>query len=359
MALELPSARGAPENPGHPSMLRELREPQCRSPKLRGTLAALILALGLVAIPLAAGAQQTGTVYCIGILTPAGRPIASSPGGATVIVPKALGELGYVEGRNLVVERRFAEGKIERLPALARELAGLRVDVIVAVSAGAVQAAMEATKTIPIVMIASDPVGHGLVANLARPGGNVTGVATVPEADLVSKRLSLIKEAVPRVPRIAVLTTGEPSARTQVEKARQTARSLGVNLVVVEVQDTVHDRAFATMMTAGAGALFVVASPVLNRDRKRIHELAAKHRIPAIYDWPDNADEGGLMAYGSRGPTERIANYVVKILEGAKPADLPVEQPTKLELVVNLRTAKALGLTIPSSLLLQADQLIE
>jgi hypothetical protein len=165
-------------------------------------------------------------------------------GGTTVIVPTALRELGYVEGKNLVVERRFAEGKIDRLPALARELVGLRVDVIVAVSAGAVQAAMGATKTIPIVMIASDPVGHGLVANLARPGGNVTGVATVPEADLVSKRLSLIKEAVPRVPRIAVLTTDERSARTQVEKARQTAPSLGIKLVVLEIRDTAYDRTF-------------------------------------------------------------------------------------------------------------------
>ncbi len=198
--------------------------------------ATLLFALGLLAMPLAAGAQQTGTVYRIGILTPAGRPAASTPGGATVIVPMALRELGYVEGKNLVVERRFAAGTIDRLPALARELVGLRVDVIVAVSAGAVQAAMGATKTIPIVMIASDPVGHGLVANLARPGGNVTGVATVPETDLVSKRLSLIKEAVPRVSRIALLTTGEPSARTQVEKAQQTAPSLGVKLVVVEVQ---------------------------------------------------------------------------------------------------------------------------
>jgi ABC transporter substrate binding protein len=188
--------------------------------------------------------SRRGKVHRIGILTPAGRPTASTPGGTTVIVPTALRELGYVEGKNLVVERRFAEGKIDRLPALARELVGLRVDVIVAVSAGAVQAAMGATKTIPIVMIASDPVGHGLVANLARPGGNVTGVATVPEADLVSKRLSLIKEAVPRVPRIAVLTTDERSARTQVEKARQTAPSLGIKLVVLEIRDTAYDRTF-------------------------------------------------------------------------------------------------------------------
>jgi ABC-type uncharacterized transport system substrate-binding protein len=233
-----------------------------------------------------------------------------------------LRELGYVEGKNLVVERRFAEGRIDRLSALARELVGLRLDIIVAVSASAIQAAKEATKTIPIVMLGGgDPVGQGFVASLARPGGNITGVALAPDTELASKRLSLIKEAVPRAPRIAVLTTGELSAKTQVEKARQAAPSLSVKLVVVEAKDTDYDHAFATMIAEGAGALFVVATPVFNRDRRRIHELAAKHRIPAIYDWPVNAEEGGLMAYG-RGDAvnRRLAEYVVKILEGAKPA---------------------------------------
>jgi putative ABC transport system substrate-binding protein len=321
----------------------------------------LAAALAFAAVPLAAEAQPARKVYRLGILSPAGRPSPSAPG-SVIRIPRALHELGYVEGQNLVVEQRFAEGKIDRLSGLARELVELRVDVIVAVSAAAVQAAKESTKTVPIVMFSSgDLVGRGFVASLARPGGNITGVALAPENELAGKRLELIKEAVPRVPRIAVLTTAEPSAKTQVAKARQAAPSLGVKLVVVEVRDAAYDRAFATMVTEGAGALFVVASPVLNRDRKRIHELAAKHRIPAIYDWRENAEEGGLMAYGSNNAalSRRVAEYVDKILKGAKPADLPVEQPTTFELVINLKTARSLGLTIPPSLLLRADQVIE
>jgi putative tryptophan/tyrosine transport system substrate-binding protein len=317
----------------------------------------------LLAAPLAAEGQQAGKVYRVGILSPARRPSSADPGtGTPNSVPMALRELGYVEGQNLVVERRFAEGKIDRLSGLARDLVGLRVDVIVAVSAGAVQAAKEATTTIPIVMgFTSDPVGRGFVASLARPGGNITGVALAPETELASKRLALIKEAVPRVPRIAVLTTDEPASKSQVEKARQAAPSLGVKLLVVEVRDAAYDRAFATMMTEGAGALFVVASPGLSLDRRRILELAAKHRIPAIYDWRENADEGGLMAYGSSNAalSRRVAEYVDKILKGAKPADLPVEQPMKFELVINLKTAKALGLTIPPSVLGRADEVIQ
>ena len=315
---------------------------------------------GVLATPLAAGAQAE-KVYRVGFLSPAGRPDTSDPATPNR-VPRALHELGYVEGQNLVVERRFAEGKVDRLSGLARELVGLRVDVIVAVSSAAVQAAKEATTAVPIVMsFSSDPVGRGFVVSLARPGGNVTGVALAPETELVGKRLELIKEAVPRVARIAVLTTGEPSSKSQVEKARQAAPALSIKLVVVEVRDADYDRAFAAMVTEGAGALFVVANPRLNLHRKQIHRLAAKHRIPAIYDWRENAEEGGLMAYGSNNAalSRRVAEYVDKILKGAKPADLPVEQPTKFELVINLKTAKALGLTIPPSLLLRADQVIE
>ena len=316
---------------------------------------------GALAAPHAAEAQQTGKVYRIGFLSPAGRPSPRVRPLRTVS-PKALHDLGYVEGQNLVVERRFAEGKIDRLSGLARELVGLRVDVIVAVSSAAVQAAKEVTTAVPIVMgFSSDPVGRGFVVSLARPGGNITGVALAPDTELAGKRLALIKEAVPRVARIAVLTNGEPSSKTQVEKARQAAPSLGVKLIVVEIRDVDYDRAFATMVTEAAGALFVVANPALNLHRKQILGLAAKHRIPAIYDWRENAEEGGLMAYGSNNAalSRRVAEYVDKILKGARPADLPVEQPTKFELVINLKTAKALGLTIPPSLLLRADQVIE
>jgi putative tryptophan/tyrosine transport system substrate-binding protein len=230
------------------------------------------------------------------------------------------------------------------------------------VSAAAVQAGKEATTTIPIVMgFSSDPVSRGFVASLARPGRNITGVALTPENELASKRLELIKEAVPGVARIAVLTTGEAVTRTQVDKARQAAPSLGVKLVVVDVRDADYDRAFVTMVAQGAGALFVVGSPLLHVDRKRVHALAAKHRIPAIYDWRENAEEGGLMAYGGNlaALSQRVAEYVDRILKGAQPADLPVEQANKFELVINLKTAKALGLTIPPSLLARADQVIE
>ncbi|HSL51520.1 MAG TPA: ABC transporter substrate-binding protein, partial [Candidatus Deferrimicrobiaceae bacterium] len=190
---------------------------------------------------------------------------------------------------------------------------------------------------------------------------NITGVALTPENELASKRLELIKEAVPGVARIAVLTTGEAVTRTQVDKARQAAPSLGVKLVVIDVRDTDYDRAFVTMVSQGAGALFVVASPLLHVDRKRVHALAAKHRIPAIYDWRENAEEGGLMAYGGNlaALSQRVAEYVDRILKGAQPAELPVEQASKFELVINLKTAKALGLTIPPSLLARADQVIE
>src|SRR5262245_8374079 len=311
--------------------------------------------LWVLAGPLAADAQQTGKVYRLGILTPAGE------GNVGVIVIR-LRELGYVEGRNLVVERRLAGGRLDRLPGLARELVQLQPDVIVAVSATAIEAAKDATRTVPIVMgLIIDPVGRGFIASLARPGGNITGVSSSAGPELAGKRLELIREAVPQARRVAVLSTREPGSQDQVQETRQAASRLGVELVVVDVQRDDYARAFAAMANKQADALFVLGSPILNRDRKQIIVLAAQHRLPAIYEWKEHVMEGGLMAYGGDQTAlyRRVAAYVDRIFKGASPSDLPVEQPSKLEFAINMKTAKALELTIPPSLLLRADQIVE
>jgi ABC-type uncharacterized transport system substrate-binding protein len=322
----------------------------------------LLGSLGVLAAPLVGEAQQAGRVNRLGILSPGGVPdpsVATAPN----LVPMALRELGYVDGRNLVVERRFAEGKIDLLPGLARELVQLQVDVIIAAGVEAVQAARDTTGTTPIVMIVGiDPVARGWVASLSRPGGNITGVTVVAETVLAGKRLELIREAVPGAARIAVLTPGGSGASgAQLREAQKAASALRVKLVVVEVQGTDYDRAFAAMAAERVDALFVLMSPILTRDRKQIIERAAKYRLPAIYEWREQVEVGGLMSYGSSivDLSRRVAAYVDKMFKGAKPADLPVEQPTKFELVVNMKTAKALGLTIPPAVLARADEVIQ
>ena len=232
--------------------------------------------------------------------------------------------------------------------------------MIVAVSV-AVDAAKDATKTIPIVMgIVDDPVGRGVVSSLARPGGNVTGVTYSVGPEIHQKRLALLKEAVPRAARIAGLAVRDTRQSTR-QATQQAASLLGVKLIVVEVRNAEYERGFATVAAERADALVVMASAILTNDRRRIIELAARHRLPAIYEWPESADEGGLMAYGAsvRDLFRRVAAFVDRIFKGARPAELPVEQPTVFELVINLATAKALGLTIPPSLLARADQVIE
>jgi putative ABC transport system substrate-binding protein len=314
------------------------------------------LAIGILGAALAGDAQKTGRVYRLGIL----RPTAPFSSDDEARIPAALRELGYIEGQNLVVERRYAEGKLDRLPELARELVRVRVDAIVAVSAGAIRAAKEATTTIPIIMWGLfDPVAEGLVTSLARPGGNVTGTLIAAEGTLAAKRLELLKEAVPRATRVAALFHNT-SLRTQVRETQKAATSLGVTLIVAEVLGTDYDSAFASMAAARPSALFVAGSTFFFRDRKRIIELTARHRLPAIYEWPEQAQDGGLMAYGTRLPEayRRLAGYIDRVLKGAKPGDLPVEQPTKFELVVNLKSARDLGLTIPQSLLARADEVI-
>jgi len=319
------------------------------------------LGLTLLAVPLAAEAQQAGRIFRLGMLAQA-APVPSDQRTSAFLIPAALRELGYLEGQNLVIERRYAEGKTDRLPGLARDLVQLRVDVIVTVGPAAIRAAKDATTTIPIVFFGNfDPVAAGFVASLARPGGNATGVLIAPEGTLAGKKLELLKEMVPRATRIALLAPDDPNFGRQGKEVQKAASSLGVKLAVVEVRGGDYEGAFASMVANRPGALFVGAHSYFMRDRKRIIELAAKHRLPAIYEWPEQVDDGGLMSYGTRiaWVSQRAAAHVDRIFKGAKPADLPVEQPTKFELVINLKTAKALGLTIPPSLLGRADEIIQ
>jgi putative ABC transport system substrate-binding protein len=277
---------------------------------------------------------------------------------------QGLRELGYVEGQNIVIEYRYAEGRDDRLADLAAELVRLKVDVIVAVSGVGTRAVQHATRTIPIVMAgASDPVGEGLVASLARPGGNTTGLSLL-SAELPGKRLEILKETVPQSARVAVLTNlANPNHASVMHNLTGAAQALGLHLHVVELRRPDElDAAFAAMTRAGADALFVQGEPVLlDGLRGRIVDLAATSRLPAMYSWRMYVDAGGLMSYGPSlsDMMRRAATYVDKILKGAKPADLPVEQPMKFELVINLKTAKALGLTIPPTLLFQADEVIQ
>jgi putative tryptophan/tyrosine transport system substrate-binding protein len=320
------------------------------------------LLLGGLFSPVAAEAQQAAKVARIGYLA---INLAASPHQHEAF-RQGLRDLGYVEGRNLVIEYRDAEGKFERLPALAAELVALKVDVILAVSTLAALAAKQATRTIPIVFGgAGDPVASGLVTSLARPGGNVTGLSILAP-ELVGKCLEQLKQAVPGVSRVAVLwhpgAMGEHMDKDMLKEADVAARALGVRLQFVEARGPADfDRAFSDMTRARAGALTVLASPMFISERRRLVDLAAKNRLPAVYPWREGVDAGGLMSYGANLADlfRRAATYVDKILKGAKPADLPVEQPTKFELVINLKAAKTLGLTIPQSLLGRADQVIQ
>ena len=320
----------------------------------------LALAVAFCAAPAGAAAQPARKMHRVGMLIPGAPPTPSDRASMSFQVPAALGELGYVEGQNLIIERRYAGGSHDRLSGLARELVQGPVDVIVAVSNEAIQAAQQATKTIPIVMLGGSVVERGFVASLAQPGGNVTGVA-ISETTLAAKRLELLKEAVPSATRIAVLARREEDSLTQVREAKEAAASLGVTLVIVEVGGADYGAAFARIVSERAQALFVLSSPLLHRDRTRIIEFAGKHRLPAIYQWREHAQEGGLMAYGTSlvRLSQRMAVYVDRILKGASPAALAVEQPTVYELVINLKTAKSLGLSIPPPLLARADELIQ
>jgi putative ABC transport system substrate-binding protein len=325
------------------------------------TLLGSAAAVPSMLLPLAAHAQQTRKVHRIGLLMPGPSMLS----GTLDAFHQGLRQLGYTEGQNIAIERRYAEWKLERLPDLAAELVRLKVDVIVAWTTPSARAAKQATSTIPIVAASmADPVGDELVASLARPGGNITGT-TFLGPELIAKRLGLLKETVPGLSRVAALwhpgAYGEHTTGVVLKEIEVAARALGVQLQLVQaLGPNDFDSAFSAMARKRAGAFIVLPSPMLFSEHRRIVDLAAKSRLPAMYQGREFVDAGGLMSYGTNLPDlfRRSATYVDKILKGAKPADLPVEQPTRFELVINLKAAKALGLEISPSMLLLADELI-
>ena len=309
-----------------------------------------------LAAPLAAEGQRAGKVPKIGLLQPGPRPPAW-----VEAFRQGLRERGYIEGQNIVIEHRLARDLNEQAP-LAAELARLKVNVIFTWSTPATLAVQRATGTIPVVAITGDPVHVGLAASLGRPGGNITGIAVLDD-QLELKRLQLLKEAVPNVSRIAIVWNPDnPSWPPIVRRVQQAAPRFGVALDFITVRDVAQmDTVLVTAKRNGAEALVVVNEGVFNANPKGVVEMVTKSRLPAIYSQPDFGPLGGLMTYSPHFSEafRRAASYVDKILKGAKPADLPIEQPTKFELLINLKTAKALGLTIPPSLLARADQVIE
>jgi putative ABC transport system substrate-binding protein len=322
--------------------------------------------LSLLAAPLAAEAQQAGKVYRIGFLFVGFAPTPARPVRGLEDLRQRLRELGYVEGANVVFEYRFIAGNPERLRALAEELVRLNLDVIVTRGSSAAAAAKRATGTIPIVMASSvDPVREGIVASLARPGGNVTGVMNMSDTDLIGKRLQLLKEVLPGCARLAIVPVPRPFPRTAEDWLRDTgaaATSLGLIVQVLEVKDPSQwDEVFAAAVGKQADVMYPMEAPPYVFHAKHIAEVALKHRIPTVFGLREHVDAGGLLSYGANVSAlyRRAAELVVKVLKGAKPRDLPIEQPTEFELVINLKTAKALGLTIPPSVLLRADHVIE
>ena len=306
-------------------------------------------------------AQGAERVFRVGILRPGEAP-RSAQEMQVVGFPRALRELGYVEGRNLFLETRYAGGDLQRLPKLARSFVDERFDVVVAVGAPALRAMQQATSTLPIVMYGNfDPMALGLVRSLARPGGNITGVLIAPDGTLASKRLQLLKEMVPQATRIGLLVPDEDSIRLQVQETLAAARNLGVELPVVTVRAGEYSTAFDALSRQRVAALLVGSHQYFVRDRAAIITLAAQHKLPAMYEWREQVVDGGLMTYSTDlyGLYQRAASYIDRIIKGAKPAEMPVERPTTFELVINMKTARTLGLAIPPALRLQADEVIE
>jgi putative ABC transport system substrate-binding protein len=311
----------------------------------------------LLLAPIAQAQQQR--VYRVGVL----RPTAA--GGEELMIPgvqNALRDLGYVEGQNLVVDVRFADNNLKRLFPLAQELAAGKADVIVAVGEAAARAAKAATP-LPVVFYANvDPVKAGLVASLAQPGGKLTGILIAPDGTLAAKKVELLAETVTGAKRMAMLLPGDPNvAREQLPEVRKAAARLGIDVLPVEVREANYRAAFDKMEELKAQLLFVASSTFFVRDRRQVIDLANRFKLPAMYEWPDQVEAGGLIALGpSRSVIyARIAAYVDRILKGANPGELPVEQPAKVELVINVKTAKAIGLSLPQPLLLRADRVIE
>jgi putative ABC transport system substrate-binding protein len=321
----------------------------------RAALAVLLpLALTLAALP--SPAQPPAKTFRIGLL-------GDTPGPQWDAFRKGMTERGWVEGQSFSIEGRWSQGHNDRLPALASELVRLQMDLIVAEGSTATLVAKKATSTIPIVMaISADPVGTGVVASLARPGGNVTGMAS-PSPQLTAKQVELLKEVVPGLARLAVLwNPNQPAHRVAMKEIDATAVMLKIKVLPVQARSAGElDGALETIVLQGAGGLLVVANPTMDGRQAKIAEFAAKHRLPAIYNKPQFAEAGGLLSYGPRYADFFLgaAGYVDKILRGARPGELPVEQPVNFELIVNLKTAKALALTVPPAVLLRADQVIQ
>ena len=319
------------------------------------TIAASLVQVVILAFVHLADAQQAKKAARIGLLVPGSQSAFSVRIDA---LRQGLSELGYVEGQNIVIEYRYGEGKTDRFPDLAAELVRLKVDVIVTASTLSVQAAKKASGTVPIVFTAvNDPVGTGLVASFARPGGNVTGMTNLLQ-ELDGKRLELLKETFPKVIRVAYLWNPSTSS----SEMRAAAQTLGLQLQALEVRaSNDFDQAFETALKSRAQALITSPSPVFITHQKRILDFTAKNRLPAIYPTSDYAAAGGLMSYAHSNLENwrRTATYVDKILKGTKPADLPVEQPTKFEFIINLKAAKQIGLTIPPNVLARADRVIK
>jgi putative ABC transport system substrate-binding protein len=317
---------------------------------------------GALAAPLAAESQQTTKQWRVGYLS-AGFPDA--PGlGTWEVFRTALSDHGYAEGQNITLHPRFAEGQLERVPRLAADVVALKPHVVVVTGSAETQAVKSVTATIPVVMVVvPDPVGSGLVSSLGRPGGNVTGLTSTPGLEIQGKRLELLRELVPRANDIAFLVNPTvPATARRVEGMKAAARTLNLRMRIIEAHTSEHLRtAFATMRQLRIEAILIPTDPLFLSHRRRIAELATEGRLPAMCDVREYADVGGLAAYGPVFSElfRRAAGYVDKILKGAGPGDLPVEQPTKFELIINLKTAKALGLTIPPALLARADHVIE
>ena len=325
----------------------------------KAPLLSILIAVALVAVGVIADAQQPAKVPRIGFV--AGGGDAANPGFLVEIFRQGLRDVGFIEGKNILVEYRYAEGKVERIPDLVAQLVQLNVDVLVSATTSAIRAAKQATKSIPLVMITNeDPVATGLIESLARPGGNITGVTRLTR-ELSGKRLEVLKEAVPKISRVGILRLRESIlAFKDYEPA---ARALKIQLQSLELQGPNPDLegAFQAAAKGRAQAVIATRSPLLNRYPARIADLAIKYRLPSMHEGSDYVEAGGLMSYAANQQESfrRAAVLIDKILKGTKPADIPVEQPTKFELVINLKTAKQIGLTIPPDVLARADRVIK
>jgi putative ABC transport system substrate-binding protein len=321
-----------------------------------------ILGGALCAATIGVRAQPADRVYRVGVLRPTPAPPTLDRVSGEAVLAKAFARMGYLEGRNFHLEYRYADGDLQRLPALARELVQQRVDVIVTVASAGLRAAMETTTSIPIVFfINTDPVAAGFVQSLARPGRNVTGVLIAPEGTLGAKKLELLKLAVPSARRVAVLESEDPAAgRVQLPELQQAAPALGVELRVVSVRNRDIGDAFQRIVATRPDALFVMADTYFMIGRQPVIAQTLRHRLPSMWEWREQVQEGGLMSYGTSlvARWEQVASHVDRILKGAKPDETPVDQPANLGLALNLATARAIGLTMPQSLVLRADEVI-